>query len=34
MQVRKVALLAEMAEKFPPFLHLRHYVFRDLYPLN
>ena len=34
MQVRKVALLAEMAEKFPPFRHLRHYVFRDLYPLN
>ena len=31
MQVRKVALLAEVAEKFPPF---RHYVFRDLYPLN
>ena len=27
MQVRKVALLAEVADKFPPFRHFRHTIF-------
>ena len=30
MQVRKVALLAEVAEKFPPFLQFRHTIFRGI----
>ena len=30
MQVRKVALLAEVAEKFPPFRHFRHTIFRGV----
>ena len=33
MQVRKVALLAEVAEKFPPFRHFRrfrHTIFRGI----